>query len=616
MNRESERDTDNSAKAMTTRTTRLRSSSNSRRWRGVQSCAFFVVVWSTLRSFEFTLNGQQLGLKIVGIQNVKRDFNSSTAQGTVIHLLEELSRMVDVPSSNYCNNLTLDSNNTSIVKSPSHRIIVQHFVNCKNDVTGALAATPFAPMALQQCEELKGVPGVTVVSRNDLFATDDSDEDADTALLGSVTFHYKNTTAAGKQNEDVEWILSMLINHGDARVQGMAVFMAESLNCTRAGAAHPHKPSYRCAERSIVNANTLSSITVQPFFPGMYQMRATAAAAAAHHTNISSFKSDNSTSAIMDAIIPSVAVIRDAYAEVATGRIQTSSFSCTQEQQYLLQFNQCGGPTSQPFRIPTNFPKFDRVVLISAKWSDAYYHATVEQLPRLVLLRDFLLAYPGIPVLIAAKRQTHSTLHLYADILGVNSTRVVAFSNSEIVHANTIYVPEPTPCGHLQPLLAKATQTAIRQTVIVQDAEKDSIVVIRRRGSRSIVNHDDMMQGLRTALPDERWVVFDDGDQLLPAPGIPQWTVFSGAKVVIAPHGAGLSNLLACRPGTAVVEFLASHEDFNICYLSLASVLNLDYHPLKMEPVTRTTYSVDVPHIVRVVTSIARRRNDLMKLQL
>lgn len=55
--------------------------------------------------------------------------------------------------------------------------------------------------------------------------------------------------------------------------------------------------------------------------------------------------------------------------------------------------------------------------------------------------------------------------------------------------------------------------------------------------------------------------------------------LFANAKIVIAPHGAGLTNLIFCKPGTKVLEIFQSHEDDTYCYL--AQVLGLDYHCLK-----------------------------------
>lgn len=58
-----------------------------------------------------------------------------------------------------------------------------------------------------------------------------------------------------------------------------------------------------------------------------------------------------------------------------------------------------------------------------------------------------------------------------------------------------------------------------------------------------------------------------------------QITVFQHAKIIVAPHGAGLANLAFCAPGARVVEF------FNRAFVDgyfwrLAAVQQLDYQPI------------------------------------
>ena len=52
--------------------------------------------------------------------------------------------------------------------------------------------------------------------------------------------------------------------------------------------------------------------------------------------------------------------------------------------------------------------------------------------------------------------------------------------------------------------------------------------------------------------------------------------LISNASTIVAPHGAGLANLVAARPGTEVVEIL-SRNWFNTCYAKLAVQLGCDY---------------------------------------
>lgn len=55
-----------------------------------------------------------------------------------------------------------------------------------------------------------------------------------------------------------------------------------------------------------------------------------------------------------------------------------------------------------------------------------------------------------------------------------------------------------------------------------------------------------------------------------------QIALFRTVKVVVAPHGAGLANLVFSRPGTRVIECFGHHY-VNSCFAQLAEACELDY---------------------------------------
>lgn len=55
-----------------------------------------------------------------------------------------------------------------------------------------------------------------------------------------------------------------------------------------------------------------------------------------------------------------------------------------------------------------------------------------------------------------------------------------------------------------------------------------------------------------------------------------QAALFSNAKVVVAPHGAGLTNIVFCRPGTKIIEFYGAHV--SPCYWLISELLGLSYY--------------------------------------
>jgi len=85
-----------------------------------------------------------------------------------------------------------------------------------------------------------------------------------------------------------------------------------------------------------------------------------------------------------------------------------------------------------------------------------------------------------------------------------------------------------------------------------------------------------------------------------------QVAAFAAARVVVAPHGAGLANVVFCRPGTRVVEFF-NRSYVNPCFEQWAHTARLDYHAVvpageeavgKERRANREDITADIPSII------------------
>lgn len=55
-----------------------------------------------------------------------------------------------------------------------------------------------------------------------------------------------------------------------------------------------------------------------------------------------------------------------------------------------------------------------------------------------------------------------------------------------------------------------------------------------------------------------------------------QMSLLHQADVIVAPHGAGLANLIFCRPGTKIIE-LSGDTYINSCFVRISQVLGFDH---------------------------------------
>jgi hypothetical protein len=101
-------------------------------------------------------------------------------------------------------------------------------------------------------------------------------------------------------------------------------------------------------------------------------------------------------------------------------------------------------------------------------------------------------------------------------------------------------------------------------------------IFITRRGPRSIINESEVLRALRPLGFESHCL---EGMRLAD-----QISLFSRAECVIGPHGAGLTNLVFCRPGTKVAEIGTPYRPW-ACFYEIAHHRGLDYHLHMASPV-------------------------------
>lgn len=87
---------------------------------------------------------------------------------------------------------------------------------------------------------------------------------------------------------------------------------------------------------------------------------------------------------------------------------------------------------------------------------------------------------------------------------------------------------------------------------------------------RRVLNEDDVTPGLR-----------DLGFEIIRPGNLPlstQIEKFRNAKVIVAPHGAALANLVFCQPGLTLVEIFPRGGLHNSMFMRIASHLDFDYY--------------------------------------
>ena len=103
---------------------------------------------------------------------------------------------------------------------------------------------------------------------------------------------------------------------------------------------------------------------------------------------------------------------------------------------------------------------------------------------------------------------------------------------------------------------------------------KRTILMIRR-SNRQLVAFNETKIALTKKFPHLNIIEFRDD----PSPTVAEtMRLFYEADMVLGPHGAGFANIVACRTGTVILEFLSAEPDTNFCYLTLARQVQGKYY--------------------------------------
>ena len=88
--------------------------------------------------------------------------------------------------------------------------------------------------------------------------------------------------------------------------------------------------------------------------------------------------------------------------------------------------------------------------------------------------------------------------------------------------------------------------------------------------------------------------------------------LFHSAAMVVAPHGAGLANIVFSRPGTYVIEGVCPRPKMILCFQRLAVILGLHWHGLLSDGGCPNLVNVSARDVLDTVVTYLDIRNKTM----
>lgn len=201
-----------------------------------------------------------------------------------------------------------------------------------------------------------------------------------------------------------------------------------------------------------------------------------------------------------------------------------------------------------------------------------YYHWLIEELPLIVRARE---SEPGVRIVAHSESITarHRTV---AKALGFDIDpvpRTIRLAQHVLPgRASDSWFVHPEDAAILLDLGNQLVRTPI--------SSSERIYISRRGAKRSLESES----RLEDQLTDDGFTVI----QLEALPWLDQVALFQQARVVVGPHGAGLSNLVFTPPGALVVE-ITNGRHYNRCYEWLCHTAGHTYVPVSGDDGTNSS---------------------------
>ncbi|MDY0313770.1 MAG: glycosyltransferase family 61 protein [Bacteroidales bacterium] len=212
------------------------------------------------------------------------------------------------------------------------------------------------------------------------------------------------------------------------------------------------------------------------------------------------------------------------------------------------------------------YPVEEPCLYICQKWGGwNYFHFLHTSLPKLALAIDLGISFQRIVCNDYNKRFIREIF----DLLNVHSSSILPMTRYHELMIHDLHVISPIGYGVNPNKISSFYLKKLFKDYLSND--KGRRLYVSRSGSRSIENEEEVI----SCLKDYKFEILKCEEMTVKD----QIKYFSEAEVVIAPHGAGLSNIVFCKKGTKILE-LFSPTYLGLCYWLLGDSCELDLYYL------------------------------------
>lgn len=221
-----------------------------------------------------------------------------------------------------------------------------------------------------------------------------------------------------------------------------------------------------------------------------------------------------------------------------------------------------------------------KAAILSVLSGNVYFHWMVDLLPRIEILRRAGISLDEIDWFVVNNYQSQFQKETLT-ALGIPPEKVLASDRHPHIQAEELIVPSfGSYLGWLQPWGLKFLRDVFLTPKVLSKLSSkggfpERIYISREKAKyRRVLNEGEVQE----ILGQHGFVTVSPESMSLEE----QIAMFASAKMIIAPHGSGLTNIIFCQPGTRVIELISPHY-LRYYYWGISQQLGLEHYYLPGE---------------------------------
>jgi len=233
--------------------------------------------------------------------------------------------------------------------------------------------------------------------------------------------------------------------------------------------------------------------------------------------------------------------------------------------------------------------QYNNIVPLSNRLSNNYFHWTAESLPRIALLLEHNGALINSHSIAINEDAPSYVVDSLCSLIGWPKQKIVklpvdgiAKTSSCIMVSYEVTRDDSTSMFYAYPptIFRRLNQLALENIFLEIENSNSCFIISRARTkSRRLVNETlliNRFEGIHLSI-----VYLEELDF------VEQVRLFQNATLIVAPHGAGLTNLIYCNKETVVIELFPVNRDINqtSSFHQISKAIGLRYHILMPTPI-------------------------------